>query len=81
MTTAEKEEKNHHLWRNESIHPRRTYNRNNEVDPLNPFYDEDVETSQREMPTGFGREKGRDNKNLFVHRNSYSDDDDGCIIS
>lgn len=81
MTSAKKEE-DIHLWRNESIHPQRTYNRNNEVNPLDPYYTEDVETAQREMATGIGRKTGRDNKTKsFANRNSFSSVNDGCIIS
>ena len=81
MTASNKEE-DIHLWRHESIHPQRTYNRNNEVNPLEPHYDVDVETSQKEMETGIGRKTGRDNKSkVFVNRNSFSSVNDGCVIS
>jgi hypothetical protein len=81
MTSSKKEE-DIHLWRNESIHPQRTYNPNNEVNPLEPHYNEDVETSQREMATGIGRKIGRDNKSkVFENRNSFSSVNDGCVVS
>ena len=80
MTTSKKEERNH-LWRNESIHPQRTYNRNNEVDPRVPHYEKDVDTSQKEMESHFGRGVGRDNKaKTFANRNSFSSVNDGCAI-
>lgn len=80
MTVAVKEE-NNHLWRNESIHPQRTYVRNNEVDPSVPHYEDDVETSQKEMESHFGRYFGRDNKKkLYPNRNSFSSVNDGCVI-
>ena len=80
MTAANKEEDTH-LWRNESIHPQRTYVRNNEVDPSVPHYEVDVETSQKEMESHFGRCVGRDNKKkLCPNRNSFSSVNDGCTI-
>lgn len=80
MTVAIKEEDTH-LWRNESIHPQRTYVRNNEVDPSVPHYEVDVETSQKEMESHFGRYVGRDNKKkLYPNRNSFSSVNDGCVI-
>ena len=43
-----------HLWRNEKIHPVRTYNRENEVDATVPHYSGyDVETSQLDLETHF----------------------------
>ena len=72
-----------HLWRNEKIHPVRTYNRENEVDATVPHYSGyDVETSQKDMETHFGREIGRDGKpKLFANRNTFSDINQGCTLS
>ena len=80
--TASKKEERIHLWRNEKIHPKRTYVRENEVDPTVPHYDKyDVETSQKDMETHFGRGIGRDNKpKLFANRNTFSSINSGCAI-
>ena len=81
MTVSRKEE-NIHLRRNPSIHPQVIYNRNNEVDPLVAIYREDVDTSQREFSSHFGRAVGRDNKGkIMENRNTFSSINDGCPIS
>ncbi len=74
-------EQNMHLWRNPSIHPELIYNRNNEVDPLVATYSVDVDTSQKEFESHFGREIGRDKKTkLNENRNTFSSLNDGCVI-
>lgn len=81
IASSVKEERNH-VNRNEKVHPMRTYVRENEVDATVPHYsDYDVETSQKEMETHFGRERGRDNKpKIFANRNTFSSINGGCSV-
>lgn len=81
MTVSNKVQANH-VNRNERIHPMRVYVRENEVDPTVPHYDSyDVETSQKDMETHFGRGVGRDNKpKIFANRNTFSSINAGCAI-
>lgn len=81
-STMSKKVEDESLWRNESIHPHKTFDRSNEVHPFDSKYIDDVDTSQKEMETHFGRQTGRDNKSkMFQNRNSFSSVNDGCFIS
>ena len=82
FSTMSKKVEDESLWRNESIHPHKTFDRSNEVHPYDSKYIDDVDTSQKEMETHFGRQTGRDNKSkMFQNRNSFSSVNDGCFIS